>query len=398
MRTLILLLLLFLIAAPRPAQGQDFAIGDKVVLIERDNNIPAHPAPRNNTVPFRFVSGSTAQILTIDQPSGWFEVQSESINGSIQTGWITVRYIADHVDDLPDEDLPEELSWCPEKGSSAPHPSGRLRLASWNLGNLHAQDDQSTFGGNRPSVQRLQVDYQRIRCYVRLFDPDILAVQEVDGEEALRRVVDTDIYNVHVSERPQSGFMNGKQNTGFAYKKGLSVTEHPDFEDLDVGNGSLRRGTRIDLTHKGQTFVLMSVHLKSGCFGNTSTNDAACTRLLEQIPLLETWVDEQAAGPHPFILLGDFNRRFNQAGDLVWTDLDDAQPTNANLTTVTENRPISCRDNRYADFIDHIVFGQRGIAHVDRASFRHQTFRQEDQEVWDKISDHCPVVVEMWLP
>ena len=37
-------------------------------------------------------------------------------------------------------------------------------------------------------MKRTAVDYDRMRCYVRLFDPDVLAVQEVDGEEALSRV------------------------------------------------------------------------------------------------------------------------------------------------------------------------------------------------------------------
>lgn len=122
-----------------------------------------------------------------------------------------------------------------------------MRIATWNLANLHALDGQSTFGGSDPSEKRFAVDYERIRCYIRLFDPDILAVQEVDGEEALQRVIDTDVYDVHVSSRPKPKGMNGQQNTGFAYKKGLSVQEQPDVQTLDITpDGTLRRGTRID--------------------------------------------------------------------------------------------------------------------------------------------------------
>src|SRR2546428_7637833 len=85
--------------------------------------------------------------------------------------------------------------------------------------------------------------------YVRLFDPDILAVQEVDGEAALSRVVNTDVYDVHVDDRPK-GSLNGQQNTGFAIKRGLTVVRQPDVQALDIrGDGSLRYGTRIDLTH-----------------------------------------------------------------------------------------------------------------------------------------------------
>jgi hypothetical protein len=83
-------------------------------------------------------------------------------------------------------------------------------------------------------VKRTGTDYDRIRCYVRLFDPDILAVQEVDGEEVLSRVVDTNVYDVHVDDRPK-GSLNGQQNIGFAVKRGLTAVRQPDFKALDVG-------------------------------------------------------------------------------------------------------------------------------------------------------------------
>jgi endonuclease/exonuclease/phosphatase family metal-dependent hydrolase len=34
---------------------------------------------------------------------------------------------------------------------------------------------------------------------------------------------------------------------------------------------------------------------------------------------------------------------------------------------------------------------------VDRTSFRHLTYRQADKGAWDQLSDHCPVLVELWL-
>jgi hypothetical protein len=48
-----------------------FSEGDTVRLVERDIHIPAHPAAGDNRVPFRFTGGSIAQILVIDQPTGW---------------------------------------------------------------------------------------------------------------------------------------------------------------------------------------------------------------------------------------------------------------------------------------------------------------------------------------
>ena len=372
--------------------AQNFSPGDLIRLIERDNHIPAHPAPGDTHVHVRFTSGSPATVLNVDAQTGWIEIQSEPLSGTQTTGWIVKRYIMGR---LGGGTLPTDpLAWCPSKGSPQPHPSGRLRIASWNLGNLHAENGQSIFVGNDPSVTRSTDDYDRIRCYVRLFDPDILAVQEVDGEEALSRVVDAEVYHVHVSSRPQ-GNLNGKQNTGFAYKRGLRAVEQPDFEALNT-SGSVRRGTRLDVTHNGQTLQLMSVHLKSGCFQNGSTS-SACHTLEQQIAVLETWIDQAAQGADPFIVLGDFNRRLNLDGDDVWAELDDGQPANADLSSLTKDMPISCRDNQFTTFIDHIVVDKRVVAWVDRTSFRHMTYRQADKAVWDQISDHCPVIVDLWI-
>jgi hypothetical protein len=137
------------------------------------------------------------------------------------------------------ETTADTLAWCPPQGSPAPHPSGRLRLATWNLENLHAQDGQSTYTGADPSVKRTATDYDRIRCYVRLFDPDILAVQKVDGEAALSRVVATEVYDVHVDDRPK-GSLNGQQHTGFPFTRGLTVVRQPDVTALVQGNGRVR--------------------------------------------------------------------------------------------------------------------------------------------------------------
>jgi endonuclease/exonuclease/phosphatase family metal-dependent hydrolase len=338
--------------------------------------------------------GKNFGVSAVNAVTGWLEVRGEPLQGTLNTGWITPRDLASSPG--TGEPTSDPLAWCPAKGSPGPHPSGRLRLATWNLENFHAQDGQSTYLEPDPSVKRAAVDYDRIRCYVRLFDPDILAVQEVDGEAALSRVVDTDVYDIHVDARPK-GSLNGKQNTGFAVKRGLTVVRRPDFQALDIrGDGSLRYGTRIDLTHNGRTLQLMAVHLKSGCFEHASTS-SACETLLAQVPVLEGWIDAAAEGSTPFIVLDDFNRRFNQPGDRVWADLDDGDPPSADLTALTQDMPVSCRDHTFTEFIDHLVVDRRVLPWVDRTSFRQVTYRQADKTAWDQLSDHCPVLVELWI-
>jgi endonuclease/exonuclease/phosphatase family metal-dependent hydrolase len=141
----------------------------------------------------------------------------------------------------------------------------------------------------------------------------------------------------------------------------------------------------------------MSVPLKSGCVDNSSSDPEDCPKLLAQIPVLEGWIDHAAHGPHAFIILGDFNRRFTLPHDMVWTDLDDGEPANTDLTALTQDMPVSCRDNTFTKFIDHLVVDRRVLPWVDRSSFLQMTYRQADKAVWDQLSDHCPVLVELWI-
>jgi hypothetical protein len=129
------LMLLFLVTATL-AHAEGVQPGDQVRFIERDQHIPAHPAPGHSSVHLRFVSGSTATVLRVDAATGWIEVRGEPLQGTANTGWITPRYLGSRP--AGGEPTSDPLAWCPPKGSPAPHPSGRLRLATRNLENLHA--------------------------------------------------------------------------------------------------------------------------------------------------------------------------------------------------------------------------------------------------------------------
>jgi hypothetical protein len=45
-----------------------------------------------------------------------------------------------------------------------------------------------------------------------------------------------------------------------------------------------------------------------------------------------------------------------------------------------------------------MVFDKRAAPWADATSFRQVTYRQADKSVWGQISDHCPVVVDLWIP
>ena len=120
------------------------------------------------------------------------------------------------------------------------------------------------------------------------------------------------------------------------------------------GDGHLRDGARIDLTHHDQTVQLLSVYLKSGCCDNATPSSARAT-LVRQVPVLEGWIDAAAQGLTLCIGLGDFNLRLTQPNDWVWAELDDGKPVNADLTALTQDMPVSGQDHTLTEVIDHIV-------------------------------------------
>ena len=134
--------LAFVVLPVTAANAQDLIPGDIVQLVERDPHIPAHPFPGDSNIHLRFISGSRATVLGIDHPTGWIEITGEPLVGNQNTGWVTSKYIAKRL--AGEDPVVGPLSWCPAKGSPNPHVSGRLRIATWNIGNLHAQDGEST--------------------------------------------------------------------------------------------------------------------------------------------------------------------------------------------------------------------------------------------------------------
>lgn len=271
-------------------------------------------------------------------------------------------------------------------------PAGAIRVATWNIEWLNDQPDV----GNVP---RTPQDYDRLAFYVQCLDADIIALQEVDGPTAAQRIFDPAIYDFHFG---QGG---GAQQVGFAYRKSLrqqniKAQPMPDYADLSLG-GSLRPGALLQLQWANRELLLMSIHLKARCADNQvplfeSTN-RDCRRLAQQVPILEAWIDEIAQENRPFIILGDFNRRF-EIPDAFWPEIDDGNPRNADLTRTTEGRQGTCwPGRRERTFIDHIVYDQLANQLVIANTIWQHRYLPEHQNYDNVLSDHCPLSVDLQL-
>ncbi len=261
---------------------------------------------------------------------------------------------------------------------AAPVSADIIRVASWNMEHLRDTNGE----GKRP---RTENDYHLLREHAQGLAADVVAVQEVENTAALGRVFDPAQYRLLVSNRPHA------QRTGFAVHQSLRVKRHPDLQGLNT-SGGLRHGVDIEIETGGRKIRLLSVHLKSFCFKGSVVTPVKkdCKKLARQIPVLEQWIDDRAREGIPFLVLGDFNRRFDVPGDDFWPEIDDGEPAQLKLTRANAGMNAQCNP-KYQWFIDHMVYDRLVSPWVVPDSF------EEHLYTGDLLSDHCPISMKLDL-
>lgn len=268
-----------------------------------------------------------------------------------------------------------------------------LKIASWNIYWLTEESN-----GNNT---RREGDYRHLRRYAKSLDADIIALQEVENEQAAFRVFGPD-YMYYFAGRKGGG----QQRTAILVRKmpGIQVDAANSYYPLNVG-GNLRQGVDLIIRSGSARLRLMNVHMKSGCFEEDISSSTAkdCAKLAGQLPALERWVDLRAEEPVPFMLLGDFNRRLsveasrNYPGDLL-TELNDKHPTQyADLKIINEGAP-KCWNGRFDAYIDYLLVDPRAAKMVVPGTFSELVYNERSYEdEHKKLSDHCPISMKVVL-
>ena len=235
-----------------------------------------------------------------------------------------------------------------------------LRIAAWNLEHLNDTDGQGC-------VPRESADYDAIAQQVVALRADVVAFQEVENETAARRIFPSAGWHVAVSSRPamdpgracwdRPAARLGHLATGFAIRHGIAWRRNEDLTALGADDRFQRWGTDITVTVNGRDLRLLSVHLRTGCWGAKQDGDGGraetCATLRGQMLLLRAWADARREEGTAFVVLGDFNRRLAVPGDWAWRLLS---PPSARLYLATSGLVTRC-DPRFAELIDHLVVG-----------------------------------------
>lgn len=289
------------------------------------------------------------------------------------------------------------VSACGRPSTPPPEP-GALRIAAWNIEHL------ATLNG-MGCAPRDDEGYQRVAAVINEVNADIWLLQEIENQAALERVFDPAQWTFHVEARPagapddyplcrgrDDGSRLTMQATAIVVRTGVSHDVLPALRQLDVENRDrLRWGVAITLP--GETPLdIMSIHLKSGCFSGDGAS--ACPVFFDQVPVLESWIDERSAAGRGVIVGGDFNRRLELEGDSVWLDLNDGDPAPLRLAGAGAGIGPQCNP-RYTEFIDFIVLNEDAATRKIDGSFFETTFSGPRER---HPSDHCPIAVDLRRP
>ena len=276
-----------------------------------------------------------------------------------------------------------------------------LKIATWNIAWL----------GSHKNNERAPSDYQELARYAKQLDADVIALQEVENASYAKKVFGDD-YNYYFSTK------DWVQRVGYAVRKttDYSVTS-TEYRKLDVGR--VRYGMDLLLSKGDKKIRLLAVHLKSGCFEipldikniesmpystikESKTKDD-CYIHSRQIKPLESWIDQRAAENVPFIVLGDFNRRFaieieksfsEEQG--LWQAIDDDGTEDMWSPTLSTNS--QCWSGYYKDYIDHIVLDPKAQSFYVEDSLDQLVFDQKySRELSQNLSDHCPISIKLNL-
>ena len=271
--------------------------------------------------------------------------------------------------------------------------AGELRIAAWNLEHLDDTEGQGCLDRDRD-------DYDALARRIVELDADIVAFQEVENAAAARRVFPAPVWHVEMSTRPsrwpgrgcwdRPDAALGHLGTGFAIRRGIAYRRNGDLKALGMADPFQRWGTDITVREGGRELRLLSVHLKTGCWGTGQDRDGrrerTCRTLRAQVNHLKAWADARREEGAAFVILGDFNRRLALPGDWAWGVLS---PPAAPLRLLTQGVAFRC-DPRYPAFIDHLVAGGRAGAVIVPGSFREMPRRGPHP-------DHCAVYADFRL-
>jgi endonuclease/exonuclease/phosphatase family metal-dependent hydrolase len=259
-----------------------------------------------------------------------------------------------------------------------------LRLATWNVSRLDLPDQ-----GDNP---RTAADLALMATYADRLAADVVALQEVRGVAGTQTLFPAPAWSAECENR------NSGQNVCVVLREdsGWSMTRNADVTALNASDPNLRQGLDLTLSRPGQEPLrVLAIHLRFGCLSGDT--NAACPGWVDQLAIVEDWIDARAAAGEAFVVLGDWNR-FLTADDTAWAAIDDDDPAGASLTrSIPQGTPTPCWSAVFTEFLDHIVLGQSAATWMSASE--QIAYDETDFDTYSVLlSDHCPIWADLEVP
>ena len=271
-----------------------------------------------------------------------------------------------------------------------PGTNRHIRLATWNAEHLAYPAAFGCKPRNSESVKAMQ-------AYVDNLNADIIALQEVASMEALAQIFSPQLWQLVMSERPDSqtyecrenGRASSQQKVAFAVKNTLQIKETQQLKALALDNPGLRYGLVLTVETPFGDMDILNVHMKSGCFTDDymHQDSSACQTYAQQAPVLDKWIAQQEQSGQPYAVLGDFNHRISAPYNRLTRLLTREK---RNITIATRDL-LGCHPH-YPAPIDHILIGGIKPASAIREAKFHAYANMHPEAM---LSDHCAVSVNL---
>ncbi|MDG3085441.1 endonuclease/exonuclease/phosphatase family protein [Vibrio hannami] len=270
--------------------------------------------------------------------------------------------------------------------------AGQLSIASWNLEWLTSSPIERF-----PQSQRSRQDFQALQSYFTRMSPDILAFQEVNDVESIKKLVGLD-YKIMLSERSETTYSSHQfsdinQYTGFAYRSSLIIKSYPSLHLASTPSTKLRFASHLSVRTEQGEVHLLSVHLKAGCRGKYK-NNRSCRSLKSEAEGINQWISERIKRKQKFIVVGDFNHNLSYKNDWLFNVISKGVSSQTELKTRNTKSHCYVRSNKqkrklhsYRSLIDHIISSKDLEMNLP-----YQFLYDESDLHRYQLSDHCPLV------
>ena len=260
------------------------------------------------------------------------------------------------------------------------HSSNIVRIGTFNIAWLG--------DGINDKILRNEQDFKNIADIIIQSNADVLGVQEIENQVALSCIV-----KYLPDYKFDLGTHGGKQNIGVIYRDDITMEFEEEYMQLAVDYGKTRPGLILSCRKGNFDWKMMVIHLKSSS-GHDSTSimqaDARQTRTV-QAEVCSHWLDSlvKSSREKDVVIVGDFNDFPTRKTNPTLTSL--VENTQAEFLTIESK---SCKNDKWFG-IDHIVCSNSAKKRFVTGSDRSINFySQLSKNQADKISDHCPVLVD----